>query len=162
MASSFPHRSHFLAFNHVCCLTLANPLGNHLSETSLQPRLLTVPLECILVLEFDEQSLLSVGKLLNSWDSVAISGACPEDREAISETRSNCFQDSIPLLGYALAPACWRWWREGARFCFTYKLSIFFLFPTYVTSQQNWALSPRSVELNNISGSSVDMDQLVK
>lgn len=61
-----------------------------------------VPLECIPVLESDEQSLLSVGRLLNSWDSAAISGTCPEDREAISETRSNCFQDSIPWSGHAL------------------------------------------------------------
>lgn len=29
MASSFPHRSYFLAFNHVCCLMLANPLSGH-------------------------------------------------------------------------------------------------------------------------------------
>lgn len=35
MASSFPRRSHFLAFNHVCCLTLANPLHSRLPETSV-------------------------------------------------------------------------------------------------------------------------------
>lgn len=69
MASSFPHRSYFLAFNHICCLILADPLSSHLSATSVAVAV-DGPSWTHLVLGFDEQSLLSVVWLLNSWGSL--------------------------------------------------------------------------------------------
>ena len=59
----------------------------------LWPRPSTGSPELVWVLGFDKQSLLPAGWILNSWGlSAAVSGTCPEDKEAISETRSNCFK----------------------------------------------------------------------
>lgn len=160
MASSFPHRSHFLAFNHVCCLTLANPLHSRLSETSVAEAV-------------DGPSWMNSGS--GVWWAIApISGQVIKQlglycqfRDLPRRQRSN-FRDKKqlflglhPNVRICSVPEHWGWWREGARVGFTYKFSICSLFPATVTSLWDWTLSSRGVELN-ISSLSVDTDQHVK
>lgn len=132
MASSFPHRSYFLAFNHVCCLMLANLLGSHLSETSMAEAVHSPSwthwgsgvwwaITSISGLDIKQLGL-----------SDAISGTCPEDKEAISETRSNCFEDSIKFPQSS-------WTQENDRrkeldFVFHIQTLLFPLFLTYIIS----------------------------
>lgn len=165
MASSFPHRSYFLAFNHVCCLMLANPLCSRLSETSAAEAV-------------DGPSWMHQGS--GVWWAIApisgldikqlglsatLAGTCPEDREAISETTSDCFKNSSQFPWCLLWLNTTQWSREGTGFCVSYTDSLSFpCFPTYITSLLHWGLPPRlgSVDLNRTFPLPADIKQHIR
>lgn len=161
MASSFPRRSHFLAFNHVCCLTLANPLHSRLPETSVAEAV-------------DGPSWMHSGSGV-CWAIAPISGQVIKQlglwshfRDLSRRHRSNfrgkkqLFLGLHPSVGICSVPEHWKWWKEGSGLCFTSKLLICSLFSMYAISLRDWALASWSVELNSISSLCVDTDQHVK